>query len=191
MRPTTLLVAAALVLGGCRSTPQAAPAATPPPTPTPAPTPVINPPGVIVMNEAFGESRRKVEVAIADLKDVDLWLRLTKHLYKIKFGSRLGAANIPEDRHLADVHLTGVFDPEAQGRFCDIRFYPNAIKQDLERWRLYYSQGLKADPPPTPRQFWGAITAHELAHCFPGGRGEKFAERWERKALGRLRELSR
>lgn len=186
MRPAAALVVAALALGGCRASPEATPAATATPSPSPSPSPVINPPGVIVSNEAFGDSRRKVRASMRDLKEIDVWLRLTKHLYKIKFGSRLGVSNIPEDGHLADVHLTAAIDEGAQGRLCDVRFYPNAIKQDLRRWGLYHSQGLIAETPPRLRHYWTAVMAHELGHCFPGGRGEKFAEKWERKVLRRL-----
>ena len=152
---------------------------------------VINPPGVVVENAANGKSVARVKRAMRDLKAVNLWLPLTKHLYKIKFQSRLGAASIPEDGHLADAFLTAGFGERAQGRLCDIMFFPNAISRDLDRWRYYYSQGALAEAPPTLRQLWAAVTAHELGHCFPGGPGEKVAQRWEHKALARVRELSR
>nr|MDQ3916654.1 hypothetical protein [Actinomycetota bacterium] len=165
--------------------------ATPTPSPSPSASPVINPPGIVVLNVAFGKSKRRLQRAIADLKEVDLWYPLTKHLFQLKLGSRLGVTNIPDDGHLADAVLTGAIEEDAQGRLCDLMFFPNAIAQDLDRWRLYHSQGALVDPPPTLRQFWGSILAHELGHCFPGGPGEKVAEHWEREALERLRELGR
>jgi hypothetical protein len=188
MRPAALLLAALLALAGCRPSPDVPALATASPSPSPMPSPVINPPGVVVTNDAFARSERKVRTSMAELKDLDVWRKLTKHLYKVKFGSRLGASNIPEDGHLADVHLTAAIDEEAQGRLCDIRFYPNAIKRDLGRWRLYYSQGLMAEAPPSLRDFWTAVMAHELGHCFPGGRGEKFAEKWEGRVLRLLQD---
>jgi hypothetical protein len=185
-------VAAALALAGCSGAGDPAPAAraTPSPSPSPSASPVINPPGVVVDNVAFGRSKRRLQRAISDLKKVDLWYPLTKHLFKLKLASRLGVSNIPEDGHLADAVLTGAIEEDAQGRLCDLMFFPNAIAQDIDRWRLYYSQGALIDPPPTLRQFWGSILAHELGHCFPGSPGEKVAERWEREALERLRKLS-
>jgi hypothetical protein len=151
---------------------------------------VINPPGVVVENDALGPSEKRVRRAMRDLKAVNLWLPLTKHLYKVKFQSRLGASAIPEDGHLADAFLTAGFGETAQGRLCDVMFFPNAIARELDRLRLYYSQGLLTNPPPTLRQLWGAVTAHELGHCFPGGPGEKVAQEWEGRALEKLRELS-
>ncbi|HVL64406.1 MAG TPA: hypothetical protein VM573_04455, partial [Actinomycetota bacterium] len=40
--------------------------------------------------------------------------------------------------------------------------------------------------PPTRRQFWAAILAHELAHCRPGQPGERFAYSWTGKAFDAL-----
>lgn len=180
-----------LLAGGCSSGAQPPRAdATVAPSPSPSPSIVINPPGVVIENEALGNSVRRVRQAMRDLKAVNLWRPLTKHLYKIKFQSRLGLVNIPDDGHLADAILTAGFGETAQGRLCDVMFFPNAIARDLDRWRGYYDQGALVDPPPTLRQLWGAVTAHELGHCFPGSPGEKFARRWEDRALDKLRELS-
>ena len=65
MRSRTLLVAALLTLAGCSSSPGAGPKATPVPSPTPSPRLVINPPGVVVSNEAFGASEKKVRASMA------------------------------------------------------------------------------------------------------------------------------
>ncbi|HEV2755549.1 MAG TPA: hypothetical protein VG318_07205 [Actinomycetota bacterium] len=192
-RLLAVTVAAALVLPACTGRGGAEPRAaapTPSPSPSPSPSPVINPPGIVVHNVAFGRSKTRLNRAIADLKKVDLWYPLTKHLFQVKLASRLGVTNIPDDGHLADAVLTAAIEDDAQGRLCDLMFFPNAIAQDLDRWRLYYSQGAVVDPPPTLRQFWGALLAHELGHCFPGGPGEKVAERWEAMAMERLQKLS-
>lgn len=183
------LLALLLVAPACTSeAPGATATATPVPQPSPSPSPsiVINPPGVVVENIAMGKSEKRVRRAIADLKTVNLWLPLTRHLYKVKFDSRLGAVSIPDDGHLADAILTAAFDEEAQGRMCDVMFFPNALARDLDRWHLYYQQGATSHPPPTLRHLWASVTAHELGHCFPGGRGEGFARRWERRTLRRL-----
>ena len=192
MSRTLLLLCALLLLAGACVRDDPAPrAAEGTPAPSPSPSIVINPPGIVVENDALGPSKKRVRHVIRDLKAVDLWLPLTRHLYKVKFQSRLGAVAIPDDGHLADAILTAGFGKRAQGRLCDVMFFPNAIARDLDRWRLYYQQGAVIEPPPTLRQLWGAVAAHELGHCFPGGPGEKVARGWERKALAKLRELSR
>jgi hypothetical protein len=180
-----------VVSSACADAPESKAAPRVVPTPSPSQSVVINPPGILVENVAFGRSKQRVRAAVRDLEAAGLWHRLTRHLYRVKFGTRLGVVNIPDDGHLADAVLTAAFDEGAQGRLCDILFFPNAIDQDLRRWHLYYSQGAIEDPPPTLRQYWGGVMAHELGHCFPGGPGEKVARAWEAKALRRLRELRR
>ena len=193
-RVAALALAAALALSGCSGpsageTPRAE-RTTARPSPSVSPSPVINPPGVVVKNVAFGRSRKRLDRAIADLKRINFWYPLTKHLFQVKLASRLGVVNVPEDGHLADAVLTGVIEDGGQGRLCDLMFFPNAIGADLDRWRLYYSQGADIDAPPTLRQLWGSILAHELGHCFPGGPGEKVAQDREDRTLRKLRELS-
>lgn len=190
-RIAALLAAAALAGTGCSesaSEPRAG--GSPAPTPSPSPSIVINPPGLVFDNVAFGRSKARVARAARDLKAIGFWRPLTRPLYKLKVASRLGGVNVPEDGHLADAILTAAFDEKAQGRVCDVMFFPNAISQDLDRWRLYWSQAAIEEPPPTKRQLWGAVLAHELAHCLPGNPGEKVAERWEARALRKLRKLS-
>lgn len=186
-RVSLALVVALLVAPSCTNeSPRAATPPTPAPAPSPSPSIVINPPGVVVENIAQGESRKRVRRAMRDLKAVNLWRPLTRHLYKVKFDSRLGAVSIPDDGHLADAILTAAFDEEAQGRLCDVMFFPNAMARDLDRWRLYYQQGATSHPAPSLRHLWASVAAHELGHCFPGGPGEAFARKWERRALLRL-----
>jgi hypothetical protein len=142
--------------------------------------------GVRVENNAFGSSARFARRAVRDLKRLDLWGPLTDHLYVIEVGSRLGRDNIPRDGHLADAYITGVVEEKGAGALCDIMFFPTAITDDLARWRTYHANGYLDAPPPSLRQFWAALLAHELGHCMEGPRGEKVAERWERRALHRF-----
>ena len=145
--------------------------------------------GAKVENVAFGRSHGHARRAVKDLKAIGAWRRLTDHLYVVKIGSRLGRESVPEDGHLADAILTAQVDDDGRGALCDIRFYPTAMADDLVRWSQYYAQRLLPDPAPTLRQFWGAILAHELAHCLGHGKGEPVAERWEKRALRGLRTL--
>ncbi|MGH2754374.1 MAG: hypothetical protein ACRDLB_08050 [Actinomycetota bacterium] len=181
----------AVVIGGCTSGSEPR-AAGPrvrvdsPPTASPegaAERPPLERKGVRVENVAFGASHRHANRAIKDLKKIGLWGRLTDHLYVVKIGSRLGRGSVPEDGHLADAFLTAQVDEDGSGALCDIRFYPTAMIDDLERWAQYYAQNLLPDPAPTLRDFWGTILAHELAHCLGHGKGEEAAERWEDRAL--------
>jgi len=188
-RAVTAATCVVLLLVGCDGgggRPGAAP--TPSATSSPAARGITKPEGLIVRNAALGFSKKLVRRAIADLKEVGLWKPLTRHLYSIRFASRLGRVNIPEDGHLADAYLTAEIDGNEGGAMCDIMFFPSAMAADLARWRAYHSQGLLPDPPPTIRQFWASITAHELAHCLKHGRGEPTAERWEARALAALRD---
>ncbi len=173
-----------------------------------APTPVepgpeqraaTTPKGVVVENVAFGPSKRLARKAVADLKRLGYWRPLTKRLYVVRIQSRLGKIAVPDDGHLADVLLQAQVDRDRAGALCNIMFFPTAIREDLERWRDYWAAGYMEDPPPTERQFWVAILAHELAHCIvteekrqgvkvPVMSGEDVAERWEAKVLAQARE---
>ena len=158
-------------------------------TPTPAERPALERRGAKIENVASGWSHRRARVAVRDLKRIGLWGRLSNRLYIVKIGSRPGRVGVPEDGHLADAVLTAQIDEEGGGAVCDIRFYPTAMGDDLVRWDQYYVQRLLPEPAPTARQFWGAILAHELAHCLGDGKGEPVAGRWEKRALRGLRTL--
>ncbi|HWL66185.1 MAG TPA: hypothetical protein VNP73_09455 [Actinomycetota bacterium] len=132
-----------------------------------------------VINGAFGFTERRIDRAIADLKRLGLWNRLTDHLYVLDIGSRLGTENVPEDRHLADAYSTGFVDEQDSGQLCDLMFYATAIKRDLRRWRGFYSQGLARHQPLPLGRYWTQLLAHELAHCLPGPHGESVAQAWE------------
>ena len=185
----------ALLLAGCSGDGPPGPDAAVSPSAAPAEAEetaaergITQPEGTVIHNAAHGASKRSVSRAIKDLKKVKLWKPLTKHLYVIKIGSRLGRSNVPEDGHLADAYLTAQIDDGVGGSLCDIMFFPTAMADDLARWRAYNAQGLLTEPAPSRRQFWGAILAHELAHCLDHGKGEGAAERWEGKALEALRK---
>jgi hypothetical protein len=197
MKMLASLLLCSLLLAACTSDPERRLRVEKPrmdvgPTSTPAEAeerPSLERRGAKVENVAFGRSRGHARRAIKDLKEIGLWRRLTDHLYVVKIGSRLGRESIPEDGHLADAILTAQVDEQGGGSLCDIRFYPTAMGDDLVRWAQYYSQNLLPEPAPTVRQFWGAILAHELAHCLGDGKGEPIAERWEDRALRGLRTL--
>ena len=139
-----------------------------------------------VENNAFGSSAGLVRRAVRDLKRIHLWRRLTHHLYVIELGSRLGRDDVPRDGHLADAYITGVVEEEGAGALCDIMFFPTAVTDDLARWRTYHASGYIEESPPSLRQFWAGLLAHELGHCMEGPRGERVAEMWERRAMDRF-----
>ena len=126
-------------------------------------------------------------MAVRDLKRVGVWRPLTDHLYEIELDSRSGSSNVPDDGHLADAYFTGVVAERGAGPVCDGMFFPSAVTSDLARWRQFFAAGAMAEPPPTLREFYGSLLAHELAHCADGPRGEAVAQAWERRALARLR----
>lgn len=148
-------------------------------------------PGLRLENRGLGATKTKIAQAIADLKAIGLWDDLTGHLYVLKIATRPGLEDIPADGHLADALLTAAVDEYGMGSACDIMFFPAAIARDLERWRGYFADGLVPDPPPTLRQYWASILAHELGHCLNWEGGEPFAERWEARALEALRRAKR
>ena len=189
-----LLISGVLILGGCDAVgglsmaPTARPAETPMgDAPTPSEREATERP-LKVFNNAFEDSKRRVARAIKDLKSVGLWKRLiSERLYVIEIQSREGAARIPEDGHLADATLQGYIDDEGSGGRCYILFYPVAIERDLIVQQQGFELGHWGEPPPL-RRFWGAILAHELAHCLKWDGGEPFAEKWEARALTILAE---
>lgn len=186
--PVALVLLIAMLMGACseRSTPE--PAARPTArattsSPGPEQRGITKPAGVIVENAAQPGTKKLVRQAIADLKEVGIWRRLTRHLYGAKFATRPGRSAVPPDGHLADAFLTAKVDGDVGGTYCDIMFFPVAMADDLTRWRRYHAQGLVAEPAPTTRQFWASIMAHELSHCMRKERGEKAARAWEKRAL--------
>jgi hypothetical protein len=179
----------AVLATGC-SAPEQQPdtkgAATPRPTAS-ARRGITTPERLILTNAAFGRSSGRVDQAVADLKKVELWRKLTGHLYELKIGSRLGLESIPDDGHLADAYLTAKIDGDEGGSYCDIMFFPAAMAADLARWENYYRSDLLDDPPPSSRQFWASILGHELAHCQRGRNGEPAALKWEDRVLAAVR----
>ena len=133
----------------------------------------------------MGGDRGRVDRAIEDLQTLGFWRPLTRHLYYLRIGSRPGVESIPEDGHLADALFSARFDRRGSGLFCDIVIFVAAIDADRARWAAYYAAG-RQRPPPSRRQFWAGVLAHELAHCRPGPHGERVAERWEERVLTAL-----
>lgn len=191
--PVALACVALAVLVACEA-PQSPPAARPSdrgpasepaapspraPTGTPGPRPSI---------KASGPARRLLARAVRDLRRLGLWEPLTRHLDQVVLSSHPGRGNIPGDEHLADAFLGAVFSPRDSGAGCDIHFYPAAIALDLRRQAAYYADGALSQAPPSARQFWVALLGHELGHCLPPRvrfrqRGERTAERWEKRVL--------
>lgn len=125
--------------------------------------------------------------AIRDLKRVGMWKKLIwKDLYIVQVQSRPGVQRIPEDGHLADASYHSYIDEQGSGSLCFILFYGKALKNDLETWESYAARGIAAYRPPTLDDYWAAVLAHELGHCYKGLRGEKVARRWESRAWSAL-----
>lgn len=191
VRGGAALLAAALLWGceGSGRPPEAR--STPAPLISPTPTPAQERPstkrtGPTISNEAMGRSRGRVKTAMADLKAVSLWGPLTRRLYSLQLQSDPGLDGLPDDGHLADAMLSAVVDREGAGTHCSVRFYPAAMKREMTTLERGYLDG-SFGPPPTLRQLWAAILAHELAHCRNWEAGEPFAEEWEERALAALR----
>lgn len=138
-------------------------------------------------NLAAGRYRRILERAIGDLKAISFWERLTEELFVVEVSARPGRSFVPEDAHLADAFRTLDIREDQGGVLCDITFYPTAMTDDLARWADYHDRGQIADPPPTLRQLWAAVLAHELSHCLKEDNDEEAAQRWEERALKALR----
>lgn len=130
--------------------------------------------------------RRRVDRAVSDLKDLGLWKRLTRPVEMVVIATRPGAERTPADGHLADA-VRNVQVGRRPGYVCDVMIYSQALADDVVRQGIYYDQGRLSAPPPTLRQFWAVILAHEIAHCSDAGqRGEAHSSRWERRVLERF-----
>ena len=139
---------------------------------------------VHVENEGLTPAdRRRVRRAVEDLKRLGFWRDLTSHVASVRVGTRPGPERVPPDGHLADAVLNvrlGTYP----GYSCDIMIFSQALEDDVANQTIYYSEGRLAAAPPTLRQFWAVILAHELAHCSKRGqRGEAHSTPWERRVL--------
>ena len=129
------------------------------------------------------EDRRRVDRAVQDLRLLGFWPRLTKHVVAVTISTRPGEASIPKDGHLADAQRYVRSKPTLDWA-CHVRIYSQALADDVDRQGVYYSEGRLASPPPTVRQFWAVIVAHEVGHCSPRGqRGEAYSTLWEERVL--------
>lgn len=126
-----------------------------------------------------------MSAAVAEIKRLHRWRRMTSHLTRLHIRARPGESAVPQDRHLADSLYRST--RRGEGRVCRVTFYPRAMRDDLAKQRYYYSQDRLPVEPPTMDDFWVAILAHELTHCNDRMRTEKVALRVERRVLERLR----
>lgn len=191
--PVALASVALVVLVACESRespPAARPSAPGPASGQAAPSPRAPTvrPGPRPSIEASGPARWLLARAVRDLRRLGLWEPLTRHLDQVVLSSHPGRGNIPDDEHLADAFLGAVFSRRGSGAGCDIHFYPAAIALDLRRQAAYHADGALSQAPPSARQFWVALLGHELGHCLPPRvrfrqRGERTAERWEKRVL--------
>jgi hypothetical protein len=137
--------------------------------------------------EAEGAPRARIVQALADVRAIGFWDRLTAELFEVQLDARFGRSNVPRDEHLADAYYTATAVPDGGGTVCDIMFFPTAIETDLARWNVFYAQGRIRRSPPTLRQYYASLLAHELGHCQPGPRGEPVALSWEHRTVAALR----
>ncbi len=135
-------------------------------------------------NAALTEAdRRRVRRAVADLERLGFWRELTSHVASVTIATRPGPERVPPDGHLADA-VMNVRLGRHPGYTCDIMIFSQALEDDVANQTTYYSEGRLAAPPPTLRQFWAVILAHELAHCSKRGqRGEAYSTKWEQRVL--------
>lgn len=142
------------------------------------------PKGVGIDNRALtAADERRVRRAIADLRRLRFWKDLTAEVKSVRISTRPGPERIPGDGHLADA-IRNVELGRRPGFVCDVMLFSQAIADDVARQGSFYSQGRLTGPPPTLRQFWAVILAHELAHCTDRGqRGEAYSTKWEGAVL--------
>jgi hypothetical protein len=128
------------------------------------------------------EDRKSVDRAVADLKELEFWRELTKHVVQVRVTTRDGEA--PEgDGRLADTAMNVQLEPRP-GFVCEIFIYSDALADDVSRQLGYYLDDRLATPPPTLRQFWAVILAHEVGHCSPKGqKGEAHSTEWEERVM--------
>lgn len=143
-----------------------------------------HPPRVEITNLGLTkEDHKQVDQAVADLKELGFWRDLTKHVVHVKIATRPGLERIPEDGHLADAIQNVQLDPRP-GFVCDIVIFSEALANDVTDQMGFYLDGRISTQPPTLRQFWAVILAHEVGHCSPKGqKGEAHSTKWEQRVL--------
>lgn len=133
---------------------------------------------------ADAEEERRIARAVRDLRELGYWEELTTHVVRVVIAARPGEGRVPKDGRLAQALMTAHSTGRYPGSWCEVAIFPHALEEDIARQAVYYSQGRLAAPPPTLRQFWTVILAHELAHCSPlGQKGEAYSTRWEARVL--------
>ena len=181
------LVAALLItLAACTHSADHHERAVPEPTPLRSERPPTKVHRKLIL-EARGPAHDSIVQAVADVRTIGFWRRLTDHLFEVQLDARLGRSNIPRDEHLADAYYTVAVAPNGGGTVCDVMFFPTSIANDLARWTAFYAQGRIARPPPASlRQYYASLLAHELGHCQPGLRDESVALSWEHRTVAAL-----
>ena len=150
----------------------------------PATTMNLNTVRFVTRGPAEAEEERRIARAVRDLRRLGYWKELTTHVVRVVIAGRPGEGRVPKDGRLAQalmtLHTTGPYP----GSWCEIAIFSRALEEDIARQAVYYSEGRLAVPPPTLRQFWAVILAHELAHCSPRGqKGEGYSTDWEARVL--------
>jgi hypothetical protein len=138
----------------------------------------------LLLNDGLGDAARLTRGAVADLKEMGFWDDLTKRIFAVRVSSR--ERSVPLDGHLADSLWTFYRDETTGelGDLCDVLMFTRAIKDDVARQGIYYSQGRLAYPAPSLRQFWTVLLGHEIAHCTSKGqKGETYSTHWEARIL--------
>ncbi|CAN5570781.1 hypothetical protein BH18ACT16_BH18ACT16_11330 [soil metagenome] len=186
MKRAALLLAALSLAAACEAAPpefELAPLAQPSPVAINAKSAAS--PRAPVTIEGGPRTHPAMSNAVAEIKRLHLWRRMTSHLTRLRIRARPGVSAVPRDRHLAD----SLYRPtrKTDGRYCRVTFYPRAMRDDLAKQRYYYAQDRLPVEPPAMDEFWVAILAHELAHCRDHHRTEKVALQVERRVLRRLR----
>jgi hypothetical protein len=194
-RTLAVVAAAALVLGACTSNegesatgPKAERSASGPGEQARKKLKKRRPTGpkkALVMNVARGAARRLTRSAIADLKRMGYWDDLTEKIFAVRISSR-GVGSVPDDGRLGDSLWTYYRDDATGelGDLCDVLLFTSAVREDVARQEIYYSEGRLDHPPPTVGQFWTVLLGHELAHCTERGqKGEGYSTKWEGRIL--------
>jgi len=192
MKPVAIAACTLLLLAACDSAAPSPPDAElgrPPAASSPLRERNASPgPRLSVHIDAPAPARRRIRTAIEDLRSIELWPGLTTHLFEVHISALEGASNVPEDEHLADAFYRPRVVRHSSGRYCGIRFYSKAMRDDLVRQRIYRAEGRLAEDPPSVRHFWAAVLAHELTHCRNDGSDEATALRVEGNVVDALQE---
>lgn len=129
--------------------------------------------------------------AVEDLQAVGLWVPLTEELYLVKFAV-YDRPTPSQSEHLANALPTYVQDEAGEIQpACDIVIYRTSIAEWTSQQFDRFAPEQDVDPQISRRLIYGAVVAHELAHCLDGGSNEDTAEEWGIRAFRAIRDLIR